>query len=795
MKLRRLELDQFKKFERAVCIEGVADGLNLVAGPNELGKSTLLEALRAVLFEKHRSGAQAIRELQHHRHKTAPWVALEFELEGARYRIEKRFLQRPFARLTLPDGRRLEGDPAEEKLQELLGRAQPMRAGGEVASVWQVLLVGQGSSLTQAEVGGPARRTLEASLQAELGSLTGAQSGHALCRAIEEQLYQLIDRRGGRPKGHYRQIGDELGAAVRALADLDRRKADLEQDLERLERARALHRQLRADESASAAPAEVAAALQHRDELMRLCAETREAEAALELARRDLDAAEAEVARREALAIELARAERAGADGEAVGAETRRALGEAEVRRHAAKAELARLESLRADAERRVRVLDELARTRREDEQLLAALDDVAAEVRLEIAPDAVERVRLGGAPLDAAAQVARVTDPLEIEIGGVGRIMVRPASGRRERLLRRRHEVAGRLADLARQLDEAPRDAIALQAALAEAEGDLDESMRAGRRARAEHDDALAAWHRANVAAEHAAARLEEMRARETALRQALALVRESADETRLAAAVHASRERLGAAAAGLQRLRAQADGDSLEAVERRVAVLRGTIEERGRRLQDLELNLERLTARIELQQGAGLDEQIATARRRMEQLERQREAYRREAAVLGLLRDVLRDAELDMKDHWLAPVVGRVRPYLQVLFPGAEVALDEHFHITAITREPAGAEGFDQLSHGTREQIAVLTRLAFAELLADQGMPAVVVLDDALAFSDDQRLTRMFEVLERAALRVQILVFTCRERAFAGLRAARPQLSAIDPGHRDPTSLALSA
>ena len=65
------------------------------------------------------------------------------------------------------------------------------------------------------------------------------------------------------------------------------------------------------------------------------------------------------------------------------------------------------------------------------------------------------------------------------------------------------------------------------------------------------------------------------------------------------------------------------------------------------------------------------------------------------------------------------------------------------------------------------------MLTRLAFAELLLKQGRPATVILDDALAFSDDQRIERMFDILMRAGENVQIIVLTCRKRLFARLGA----------------------
>jgi uncharacterized protein YhaN len=81
---------------------------------------------------------------------------------------------------------------------------------------------------------------------------------------------------------------------------------------------------------------------------------------------------------------------------------------------------------------------------------------------------------------------------------------------------------------------------------------------------------------------------------------------------------------------------------------------------------------------------------------------------------------------------------------------------------------------EDFDVLSGGTKEQLAVLTRLAFAELLLGQGRPATVILDDALAFSDDERIESMFDVLMRAGDKVQIIVLTCRKKLFTRLGAA---------------------
>ena len=77
---------------------------------------------------------------------------------------------------------------------------------------------------------------------------------------------------------------------------------------------------------------------------------------------------------------------------------------------------------------------------------------------------------------------------------------------------------------------------------------------------------------------------------------------------------------------------------------------------------------------------------------------------------------------------------------------------------------------EVFNHLIMGTKEQIAVLVRLAFAELLVEQAHTATVVLDDPLVFLDDRRFSRIFDVLKTVARNVQVVVDTCGAQAFEG-------------------------
>ena len=58
MKILAVRLAEVGCFSRAVAVEGLGDGLNVLAGANEAGKSTIFAALR-MAFEQSHKAAQA----------------------------------------------------------------------------------------------------------------------------------------------------------------------------------------------------------------------------------------------------------------------------------------------------------------------------------------------------------------------------------------------------------------------------------------------------------------------------------------------------------------------------------------------------------------------------------------------------------------------------------------------------------------------------------------------------------------------------------------------------------------
>lgn len=250
------------------------------------------------------------------------------------------------------------------------------------------------------------------------------------------------------------------------------------------------------------------------------------------------------------------------------------------------------------------------------------------------------------------------------------------------------------------------------------------------------------------------------------------------------LQSGIEEARTRLSEQESVVARLEGERSDETLPQLEARIDRLEKALRGRHDKRSHLRERIAGHKSRVEAVEGAGLDEAIERQARELELAEEEGRRRSREVEVLSLLLSTLRSAEQEAKEQYLSPVLKRVRPYLQLLFPGADIRIDENLHITGVVREAGYEEAFNHLSMGTQEQIAVLVRLAFAEMLVEQGHPATVVLDDALVFSDDRRMGRIFDILNMAARNVQVIVFTCREQLFEGLGGR--QLS-LEPAGRE--------
>jgi chromosome segregation ATPase len=161
------------------------------------------------------------------------------------------------------------------------------------------------------------------------------------------------------------------------------------------------------------------------------------------------------------------------------------------------------------------------------------------------------------------------------------------------------------------------------------------------------------------------------------------------------------------------------------------------------------------------------GLGERLSEADAACERLERRRDELARRAAALDLLLKLLTDQRAAATQRLQAPLARRLNHYLALLFPEADLRLDEALLPTAL-RRGGGEDMLAALSFGTREQLGILARFAYADLLREAGRPTLLLLDDALVHTDDARRDFMKRALFDAATRHQILMFTCHGEAW---------------------------
>ena len=884
MLIRRIAVRNFRKHLAGVVVDGLEPGLTVIAGDNEEGKSTLLKALQAALFDRHTLSGRAADDMLPFGSKVRPEIDVDFEIGRTRYRLMKGFHQSPSARLE-SEGRHWQDDGAEERLRELLGFSSPVRGAAkeEHRGLSGLLWVEQGRAFAPLDLNRDTRDALREAIAGEVGQVTGGARGRNLLTAVQRACDEYYT-----PTGREKSVLKEARAAAEAAGGecerLDRELSQYDAQVDRLERLRRTLAHYEGTGQLANAQDDLEKARKAAKELEELegrvataAAELKTAESGLELARSEWTHRRDDAKRLEAVEAEARNAERGFADlDEALRAadrayeqadgslkSARSAFAGARSKRLAAgrereRAEIAvalknledKLEQAREiDAEiarnreavARIRIGEEELKALRKNERALdrqrAALEAVATT--LDFSPDGNRSVRAGGEEI-AVGRPYGVTERTSFELEGFGRLDVTPGG---EDVRTRRTEVEDLQhnldADLARwqyrSVEEAEaafrqksdklkemESAGTLMTGIAPAGLEALRNAVAGRREElaartsdpaippasieeARRAEAEAASEEAEAEAEQSAAD-REWRARQKASSEA----RGKWTESRSALRLHGQeRERLTAELGHDRRIRSDADLEhaadaALRERDRQAGTLRSLKERREGMSPDLvrgELDRAReacanLKDQIDRDKGQardleielrtvgqqGLGEQVEQKRREREAAREELERLEFDATAWKLLRDTLREAERKARETFLAPVRERLQPYLKLLFPSTHLLLDEDGLEIKSLRRGEVEEPFTSLSIGAREQIAVLARLALADLLREKGRPVALILDDALVNCDDDRFRRMGTALRRAAEHVQILALTCHEARYRMLGAKTVRL--IDCG-----------
>jgi DNA repair exonuclease SbcCD ATPase subunit len=175
----------------------------VIGGPNEIGKSTLVEAIHHGLFLKATVTGEALESMESTLHQGRPEVEIRFEARGAEYEVAKRYAgQSGTTRLTQMGGQTWQGEEAQSRLEGLLGVES---AGGgkgilnRVSEQWAHLWVWQGESGKD-----PARHVAsqQAALVQQLQQVGGAvamqsEADSRVASLFSQKRSQIFAKAGG----------------------------------------------------------------------------------------------------------------------------------------------------------------------------------------------------------------------------------------------------------------------------------------------------------------------------------------------------------------------------------------------------------------------------------------------------------------------------------------------------------------------------------------------------------------------------------------------------------------------
>ena len=187
--------------------------------------------------------------------------------------------------------------------------------------------------------------------------------------------------------------------------------------------------------------------------------------------------------------------------------------------------------------------------------------------------------------------------------------------------------------------------------------------------------------------------------------------------------------------------------------------AAIRDAAEWADRSVRELEAELRKAEWALEQTGGQQLDEQREQAQEAAQALARREQELELDYQAWQLLQETLSEAEKEGAAHLGSALVQPVSERIADLTAGryGELALGPQLDAKEI--ELGGSEReFGALSVGTREQIALVLRLAIAEALG-----TFVVLDDHLTQTDDTRMEWTRRLLAKAAEGSQVIVLTC--------------------------------
>lgn len=181
----------------------------------------------------------------------------------------------------------------------------------------------------------------------------------------------------------------------------------------------------------------------------------------------------------------------------------------------------------------------------------------------------------------------------------------------------------------------------------------------------------------------------------------------------------------------------------------------------------RELQSQLDRLLGQI---RAIGSPDELRT---RLQEDETRLTALQQEYDAIALAMQALSAANTTLQNRFSPALGARAAEIFAALSGGRydKVLLSRDFALSAEPSGDAAARSIQLLSQGTADQLYLAVRLAICEMVLPADRKSPLILDDALANFDDDRLAAALDWLLIESTSRQILLFTCQNRESAYL------------------------
>jgi DNA repair exonuclease SbcCD ATPase subunit len=156
------------------------------------------------------------------------------------------------------------------------------------------------------------------------------------------------------------------------------------------------------------------------------------------------------------------------------------------------------------------------------------------------------------------------------------------------------------------------------------------------------------------------------------------------------------------------------------------------------------------------------GLHEKLHAAQSHLDHIRQENAAMIRRAEAARLLYLTMKEERDKARRAYVAPLKEKIERLGRLVFNNSfEVDVTEDLSVASRVMDGSNVP-FESLSGGTKEQISLISRLACAMTVSKDG-GASLILDDALGYTDPERLKLMGAVLAKAGKECQIIILTC--------------------------------